>query len=527
MGVDSPENSPDTWDPLHTATDTRTHWTRANVGEAVAGVQTPLSWTVWQRVSESCAREALFRIGALSRRERRVPVRPEDRAVRIFLGRCAMRVDFLTTLGDRMPGTTGQATASAIFGSVPDDIEFRPTRRRYAVVAWRFPWTFATSPSACRRFAAETDGWYRDRIARTANADAGEALELFREAADRFVEAVILQTVALMAVVQPLYDVLGLIVDRAGIGDPSVLSGSGGAEMAVIGDIWGAAHNRIGVETVATRHGFHGPLEGELSSEVWRENDAPLRGMMRHYAGRPCPRTKDDVDLVGAQREVLSRFPLPMRSIVRRVLALAASRIPLRGLVKRSFLQAFDVARASARRYGAMAQFGEPDDVFFVTFDELVSGRIPDPAVIAKRRARWESYRGIDLPESWTGVPRALRRRSDDATTLSGKGASPGTVDGTAYVVTDPSFADVEPDHILIAHTTDPSWSSIMFVSAALVTDIGGPMSHAAVVARELGIPCVVGTKTATVSIRTGDHVRVDGTAGTVEVLERPVNVAD
>jgi pyruvate,water dikinase len=86
--------------------------------------------------------------------------------------------------------------------------------------------------------------------------------------------------------------------------------------------------------------------------------------------------------------------------------------------------------------------------------------------------------------------------------------------------VTDPAFAEVEPDEILIAPTTDPSWASIMYISSALVVDVGGPISHAAVVARELRLPCVVNTRTGSRDIRTGDRLRVDGDAGTVEILE-------
>jgi pyruvate,water dikinase len=88
-------------------------------------------------------------------------------------------------------------------------------------------------------------------------------------------------------------------------------------------------------------------------------------------------------------------------------------------------------------------------------------------------------------------------------------------------VVHDPSFTEVEDGEVLVTPTTDPSWASIMFVSAALVVDIGGTLSHAAVVARELGIPCVVNTRNGSRVLRTGDRVRVDGAAGTVEVLER------
>jgi pyruvate,water dikinase len=87
--------------------------------------------------------------------------------------------------------------------------------------------------------------------------------------------------------------------------------------------------------------------------------------------------------------------------------------------------------------------------------------------------------------------------------------------------VDDPTFAEVEPDEILVTPTTDPSWASIMFISAGLVVDIGGQLSHAAVVARELGIPCVVNTRVGSRVLHTGDRVRVDGAAGTVELVAR------
>ena len=78
--------------------------------------------------------------------------------------------------------------------------------------------------------------------------------------------------------------------------------------------------------------------------------------------------------------------------------------------------------------------------------------------------------------------------------------------------------------------TTDPSWSSVMFISSALVVDIGGALSHAAVVARELRVPCVVNTRSGSRTIKTGDRIRVNGSSGTVEILERaasPVELED
>lgn len=81
--------------------------------------------------------------------------------------------------------------------------------------------------------------------------------------------------------------------------------------------------------------------------------------------------------------------------------------------------------------------------------------------------------------------------------------------------------AELEPGEILVARDTDPAWASLMFLSAGLIADIGGVMSHTAVVARELGLPCVVSTRNATRILHTGDRVRLDGTHGSVRIVER------
>jgi pyruvate,water dikinase len=97
-----------------------------------------------------------------------------------------------------------------------------------------------------------------------------------------------------------------------------------------------------------------------------------------------------------------------------------------------------------------------------------------------------------------------------------------GTLSGTARVVRDPTGGvEVRDGEILVCHTTDPSWISLMMVAGGLVTDIGSALSHAAIVARELGIPGVVGAEGATDAIRTGDLLRLDGDAGTVTILRR------
>jgi pyruvate,water dikinase len=153
----------------------------------------------------------------------------------------------------------------------------------------------------------------------------------------------------------------------------------------------------------------------------------------------------------------------------------------------------------------------------------------------ARRREIDEAYRSVELPEAWEGTPvpvarvprtaatAATDRGAGNEPTVTGVPVSAGSVEGTARVALDPLEAqELEPGEILVCETTDPAWASVMMLSSALVIDIGGPLSHGAIVARELGIPCVIGTKDGTRMIATGDRIAVDGGKGEVRVLSRP-----
>jgi len=146
--------------------------------------------------------------------------------------------------------------------------------------------------------------------------------------------------------------------------------------------------------------------------------------------------------------------------------------------------------------------------------------------------------RAIELPELFLAEPGGLgavppeRIRAlglvpptqDDAPVddgvLRGIGASPGTVTARARVVVDPYRSDLEPGQVLVAHTTDPAWTPLFLTAGAVVIDLGGPLSHGAVIARELGIPCVINVKHASTLLAAGPIVTVDGAAG--EVRSRP-----
>jgi pyruvate,water dikinase len=244
--------------------------------------------------------------------------------------------------------------------------------------------------------------------------------------------------------------------------------------------------------------------------------------------------TERAVERAAAEAELLDGLGRLGRWKARLVLRLAARHIPLREVGKVPFLQAIDVGRCAARVLGDLLHrsgaIDDPNDVVFLTFDELVEG-CPANAreLIAERQELHRRYSEMDLPQSWVGPPTPIYQQPHDAATTELKGLPvfPGVVEGRAVVVHDPRGATgFEDGDILVCEFTDPSWVMLMNLAGALVIDIGGAMSHGAIIARELGIPTVISTGEGTRVLQTGDRLRVDAGAGTVELIERPDRAA-
>jgi phosphohistidine swiveling domain-containing protein len=189
-----------------------------------------------------------------------------------------------------------------------------------------------------------------------------------------------------------------------------------------------------------------------------------------------------------------------------------------------------EVLLGFGRRLAAEGLLDDADDVWMLTRAELRTA-LTDAgdlrAFVASRRE--EAARGlVEGPAAYLGDPPAAEVRhvalekfyGSGGHALSGAGASPGVAEGTARIVARPEdFARVRPGDVLVAATTTPAWTPLFGSIAALVTETGGILSHAAVVAREYGIPAAVGATGATTAIPDGARVRVDGTTGEVVVL--------
>lgn len=521
---------------LHGVSAPGSHWSTNNIGEAMPGVLSPLGWSVWGPIGERAARTAFHRVGALTAAEIAEPADPTERFLNIFFGRTAAHVEFMMRIGDLMPGTSGEATARQILGFVPPGYQSRRSIRRWPVVAVKFPRWFIRAPKLIRECRPVTDDWWRTEIRAAEALDLPGARRHFRAALHRFGETLTLHVTGVMICTQPVYDLISRLAAAAGADASGLLTGHGShEETAVVSDLWEVSRDRLDLTTFLDRHGYHGAAEGELSSRMWRENPDALARLVDHYrssseeSSPAAVEERQGEERRRAEAALLAGLARWRRPLACLAFGLAARISPLRGVGKVAFLQSLDVLRAMARRIGACladeGRLADPEDAFFLTADELAGDTaLPTRSVIAERRRQHEFFRTLRIPSTFQGAPTPEPDDEADVTgpvTLAGTGASPGVVEGRVVVVDDPTTAEVEPGDILVAHTTDPSWASIMFLAKALVVDIGGLLSHAAVVAREFGIPCVMNTTRGTRTLRTGDVCRVDGSAGTVEVLSR------
>jgi rifampicin phosphotransferase len=296
------------------------------------------------------------------------------------------------------------------------------------------------------------------------------------------------------------------------------------------------------------RYGMRGLAEIDFGRQRWREDPTPLIRTLQSYLTIDAPNMAPDavfqrgeeaaVDAIeqlaqAAQRQWGRAGGSLVRWLAWRVRTLAG----LRESPKFTIIQLFGISRQVLLRQGealvAAGILDRADDLFFLLLDELKVLSMGAPGdwrkLVARRRHTFER----ELRRQ--PIPRLLL--SDGAAIYEGMGAvegvdgvivgspvSAGVVEGRVRVVFDPSDANLQPGEILVCPGTDPAWTPLFLAAGGLVMEVGGLMTHGSVVAREYGIPAVVGVDRATQRLKTGQRVRVDGAMGQIVVIEDEEN---
>jgi phosphoenolpyruvate synthase/pyruvate phosphate dikinase len=198
---------------------------------------------------------------------------------------------------------------------------------------------------------------------------------------------------------------------------------------------------------------------------------------------------------------------------------------PKYGMISRYFVYKQALLK-EAERLAQAGVLGEREDIFYLRLQELhdvVRTNQADDQLIRQRKDAFRSYEALTPPRVLTSDGEAVagtyRRADVPAGALTGLPVSAGTAEGRARVVLDMAEADLEAGDILVTAYTDPSWTPAFVAIKGLVTEVGGLMTHGAVIAREYGLPAVVGVEHATRLIRDGQRIRVHGTDGYIEIL--------
>ena len=288
-----------------------------------------------------------------------------------------------------------------------------------------------------------------------------------------------------------------------------------------------------GLAAFLARYGFRSIGEIDLGVPRWSEDPTHLLGAIANYLQLGDGALAPDAQFERGAREaealvttLLGRVRGPRRLVLRfflgRVRALMGSReLPKYTLIRRLFTPMRELLKPVGDELAAAGRLDSRDDIYFVTLDEVrqaLAGADLRETVAARRATHVRELARRRIPRvllsDGTDAEVALVDVPDGA--LRGSPASPGVVTATARVVLSPKGARLEPGEILVAPSTDPGWTPLFLTAGGLVMEMGGMMSHGAVVAREYGIPAVVGVAGATERIDTGDEITVDGSAGVV-----------
>jgi pyruvate,water dikinase len=521
-------------------------WSNVNFGEAVADVMTPLTWTVLRLIFGEWV------------------VLPGYDSVGNIGGRPYLNISVFASVF-RAIGKGRQALLEALEGTLymrlPEEMEIPvlPLSR------WRLPSILAnlirvrmkerkgvkdlpaylaTNPAQCQRM--------QERI-REAGTQT-ELLSIWREEIRPHVTQSVWTVMGsvsqsvdyTMRLRRELTELVG--PDDAGALQSNLSEGSG--ELASLGPLVGlakVARGEMDREAYLEGYGHRGPHEFELSIPRPGEDpdwvDQQVAQLGQSPADVEALLAKQRAEFDAAWERFKARYPRKAKSVRHRI-SEAARRARMREAARSEYVRDRWIVRDFALRAGQLTGLGE--DIFFLTLDEMLdvlSGETRAVDYIPARKETYDRYRALPSypsiihgrfdPFQWANDP---NRRSDifdshaplpktedrvgDKSIVTGSPGSAGQVEALVRRLDQPEEGDqLQEGEVLVTTQTDIAWTLLFPRAAAIVTDVGAPLSHTAIVARELGIPAVVGCRNATMRLNTGDRVRVDGGRGTVEIL--------
>ncbi len=563
--------------------DASTVWSNLNVGEALPGVATPFTWSVAGAFSEAGFRRAFSALGCRVPKNARLVGNVHGRIylnLTQFM-RIAAQVPFLDprTLVELGGGGGGDALAGQV-----KDVSRRGFYARLPMTASRLFREQLRLDDDVQDFEAFAEKQWRAQSAldlailpdeavgrrlRDVQALLARTGTVMLTSASSTLGAHLALRMLLRRVASTQADSLAQSL-TSGIRDlESARPGIGIMHVAGLARVEPEARAAIERETTtgldaipegATRralqsflelYGDRAVREAELSTPRWKEDARPVLRMLRAALRTDGDRAMGTIARAKAQADAeMARLVATLniveqtavRHLVVRAQRAARLRERMRAWVTRvlGMLReaALDADRRLLRRepeldadWRAIAASGSPQaavrSVFFLTIDEVVGAlRVPRtelaPVVRARRAELARDQARPDPPGTFAGTPPPVVLPPMHGDVLRGLAASPGVVEGRARVlVSEDEMDSLQPGEILVVHSTDVGWTPLFLVAAGVVTELGGPLSHAAIVAREFSVPSVVNVPGATRAIRTGDIVRVDGDRGLVTTLRQ------
>ncbi|MTI46844.1 MAG: phosphoenolpyruvate synthase [Firmicutes bacterium] len=517
-------------------------WVNTNVGEAIPDVVTPLTWSI---------------VRALDIESSFIP------GYYLWSGNICGRI--YSNIGQRVSAIKalygdskfGEKILADVFGQIPEELtipiypfsRLNLIKRMFPRIKYYFK-NYRRTAKGMSQYLQETPEWCRKKSKEIKAANTKEELlRLWKCDLEPYNKKawwglMVSGTKAVLALT------LGKkLTDMVGSEDANTILSNlrGDSELASLGPIIGISkvlNGEMSRKEYLKQYGHRGPHEFELSIPDPSEDVNWLEKQIQEFKQSDINveelLNKQHAQYEAAWKRFQEHYPNKVKRIERRI-GKASEGARIREAARSEFVRVFRVNRIFAQK--AAELIGVEEDIFFLYMDDILSILSGGKSVmryIPARKKNYEKYkslppfpsviRGRFNPLEWVNNP---NRRMDyydssmpvnvdsDSETLKGFPGAAGRIEGKVRILMNPEDGDkLEPGEILVATTTNVGWTPIFPKVAAVVTDVGAPLSHAAIVARELGIPAVVGCGNATLRLKTGDKVLVDGGRGVVHILE-------